>query len=760
MSEAVEGRSNLAYRKIWAQLRGLSNLRPIYVRRQALLSRLCTAAPVWAGMLASREWTAPPERQPVGFATAWRWIQLSQELNRRAELSPQRIQDHIRQLTDTLQQTTIDFVENIAWNGLLKKVTDAQRQALLGWAQTMRRVGAGTGRLAPELLRQARREMASAKAAVPVWIVPFSQVTSSFHPVRDRFDVIIVDEASQEDVMGMAPFYMAEKVIVVGDDQQVTPLDVGGQQDPIQHLIGQWLIGLPSYHLFDLKTSVYDRAQIAFGSAIRLKEHFRCVPEIIQFSNALCYDFAIKPLREGASSELKPSLIPHRVKGHADKQVNLEEAHEIVSLLRACIEHPHYDQMTFGVIAMVGDRQSDQISDLLRAQIDPVEYLKRRILCGSPAQFQGDERDVIFLSIVDSKEDGEGPLSMRQDGTDGMWKKRYNVAASRARDQLWVIYSVDHQTQLKPGDVRRRLIEHARNPEALMDLLHGGLRKTESPFETEVLTLLTARGYRVHPQWQVGAYRIDMVVEGNGRRLAVECDGDRWHYDKVAEDLARQALLERLGWTFVRLRGSTFYRDSSAHRDVAMRPIYQKLKEFGIQPLAGLVLEGTTVDTELIDKIRRRAFEIKSSASAANSNGDAITNGNRDSSVSDSRVVDKVNAESDLSQNTSPASSSNSTESRGVLIGRTDLVDLPLSTLDSQTNSVDADRSGDSTSRHKFQSGMRIEHPKFGKGTVISVQIFGESNDYLNIKFDRQRELKQIRPNGRNIIAIERLGGR
>lgn len=66
---------------------------------------------------------------------------------------------------------------------------------------------------------------------------------------------------------------------------------------------------------------------------------------------------------------------------------------------------------------------------------------------------------MIFLSVIDSKEEGEGPLGLRQDGQDGMWKKRYNVAASRAKDQLWVVYSLDYQTQLKPGDLRRRLIE-------------------------------------------------------------------------------------------------------------------------------------------------------------------------------------------------------------------------------------------------------------------------------------------------------------
>jgi superfamily I DNA and/or RNA helicase len=117
---------------------------------------------------------------------------------------------------------------------------------------------------------------------------------------------------------------------------------------------------------------------------------------------------------------------------------------------------------------LVGNDQWQEIEKSLRSRIDPTDYEARRILCGNPAHFQGDERDVIFLSMVDSKDDGAGPLSLRAEGAADMWKKRYNVAASRAKDQLWVIYSLNHSTQLKPGDIRLRLIEHALKPSTLM----------------------------------------------------------------------------------------------------------------------------------------------------------------------------------------------------------------------------------------------------------------------------------------------------
>jgi very-short-patch-repair endonuclease len=612
LRDAVNNLAIESYRESYSRLTQLHQLYPIYRDRVACLNKLHPFAPDWAIAIAKRLPLHQQATLPSSPQLAWRYKQFAQELDRRAALSVSEIQTRIERLGDALRETTVQLVEQRAWAALLGKVNESQRQSLLGWVATVKRIGAGTGRTVPLLMRQARREMAQARGAVPVWIMPFSEVTKHFHPVRDQFDVIIVDEASQEGVQGLIAFYMAEKVIVVGDDEQVTPLDVGNKQQPIQDLIEQWLGGLPSQLLFDPKTSIYERAQISFGSAIRLKEHFRCVPEIIQFSNHLSYAGEIKPLRESASTLIKPALVAYRVAGNRIGKTNPVEAETIVSLIMAAIEQPEYEGKTFGVISLLGQEQADEIDKLLRNKLNSVVYEERRILCGDPAQFQGDERDVIFLSMVDSKTDGDGPLSMRADGADAMYKKRYNVAASRAKDQLWVVYSLDHQTQLKNGDLRRRLIEHAIDPAALMNLLAVGEQETESLFEAEVYRLLASQGYRVSPQWKVGAYRIDMVVLDGDKRLAIECDGDRWHYDKVEEDLARQALLERLGWKFVRIRGSVFFRDKSMGRANAMRPVFERLQQMGILPEQQRSSNGATeitVGTQL-ERIKQRSAVI------------------------------------------------------------------------------------------------------------------------------------------------------
>ena len=72
---------------------------------------------------------------------------------------------------------------------------------------------------------------------------------------------------------------------------------------------------------------------------------------------------------------------------------------------------------------------------------------------------------------------------------------------------------------------------------------------------------------------------MDIVVAGPNGRLAIECDGDRWHGEDVwHRDRARQEVLERAGWTFERIRGSSFYRDP----ETAMQPVWQHLSDLGI----------------------------------------------------------------------------------------------------------------------------------------------------------------------------------
>ena len=85
---------------------------------------------------------------------------------------------------------------------------------------------------------------------------------------------------------------------MVGDHKQVSPLGVGQQIDAIKALIAEHLGGIPNDHLYDGLTSLYDLARQCVGGTIALREHFRCAPDIIEFSNRLSYSGEIR-LRSG-----------------------------------------------------------------------------------------------------------------------------------------------------------------------------------------------------------------------------------------------------------------------------------------------------------------------------------------------------------------------------------------------------------------------------------------------------------------------------
>ncbi len=86
-------------------------------------------------------------------------------------------------------------------------------------------------------------------------------------------------------------------------------------------------------------------------------------------------------------------------------------------------------------------------------------------------------------------------------------------------------------------------------------------------------------------------YRIDLVIQGENNRVAVECDGDRYHgIEKWEYDQRREAQLRRAGWKFWRISGSAFYRD----KDKALEGLWQFLDEEGINKVADW--KGKTTD--------------------------------------------------------------------------------------------------------------------------------------------------------------------
>jgi len=615
----------ITYGGVYSTLERITSLTPELTRRSRLLERLEKFAPAWASAIKNRCEPHNKAQLPGNASAAWKWRQLHDELERRASVSINALQARIEHLNTELLSATIELIEKQTWGHQIRQTTSEQKAALGAYGTFRKKLTkSGTGVRDAEFIAAARREMATAKDAVPVWIMPLADVADTFDPRTTRFDVVIIDEASQCDPTALFALYLGKKVVVVGDDEQVTPLAVGTLGANVTELIKALLEDIPHKEVYDGETSIYELAQIAFGGVIRLTEHFRCAPSIIAFSNQLSYRGAIKPLREASSVPLKEHVVRYRVPDvpPSSDDINHKEAQHIASLICAAAEHPAYAKqeagrnkpMTFGVVSLSGSQQSQEVARLLRLHMQPSDYHAREILCGDSANFQGDERDVMFLSLVDGPPESP-PHSLRAHGAKNMFKKRFNVAASRARNQMWVVDSLNHETDLKMGDIRRSLIEHALDPNSWERELKRKLNEIDprsEAFEGVVLKMLMERRYLVHPQYPAGAYFIDLVVEGGvdgGRkRLAIECDGERYHGpERLQHDIERQAILERLGWKFVRIRGSVFFRD----QERAMAEVFRRLDELGIPPALDIETDPDSQPDLVTQEVIRRAAEIR-----------------------------------------------------------------------------------------------------------------------------------------------------
>ena len=593
------------YSETLEKLRVLSEKEVLYKKYKDLLHNVKAVANSWGEELENGLFNEKIEN----IYNVWRYKQISQKLKELAEKPYFNLQADILEKSEELKKLTIDLVTKKAWYNIIKFIEEkdnlAISQALKGWKQTVQKIGKGTGKNTNIHKKNAKEKMLLCQKVVPAWIMPLNKVFDTLNPVENKFDIIIIDEASQSDISSLILLYMAKKIIIVGDDKQVSPSDVGVNIDKINMFRRKYIKGkVVNDDLYGIRASLYSIVSTTF-QPISLREHFRSVPEIIGYSNRTSYDNQILPLRDSNSSILKPAIIDYKVNGKRDEKskINRVEAETIVSLIEACLAMKEYKNSTFGVISLLGDEQAELIQDLIVKRIPATEIENHKILCGNSASFQGDERDIMFISLVDSSEENKS-LRLVGEGVEGAIRKRYNVAISRAKDQLWIVHSID-KNSLKEGDLRKELFEYIDSLKENVFDKTAIENITASDFENEVARHLSEKNYTIKQKWRVGSYDIDMVAIYDDKKIAIECDGKTLNHteEEVIANLEEQEILERCGWKFIRVRASEYFRNP----EKAIKDLIIQLDDKGVYPNHKEVYSDKN---ELLNNIKSEALEL------------------------------------------------------------------------------------------------------------------------------------------------------
>ena len=600
--EIVKARNRQAYAKCLQVADKYKKAYGALIEARKTLSPFADAAPEFYGRMSRKPGDERLTAQIERLAETWAWARANSWFNDflNADDLP-GLNRRLERINSDIRKSTTKLSSLLAWKICNERMMDHHRRHLIGWQQEVQKIGKGTGKHAPKHRRNAKEHLDKCREAIPAWIMPLHRVYETVPSNPGVFDLIIVDEASQCGFDALPLTYLGKKLLVVGDENQISPEAVGIDKNIVNHLMQTYLYDFEHRDSFDADGSLFAHCKRRFSRPIVLREHFRCMPEIIRFSNDLCYHATpLIPLKQYPPERLEPLKMTHVTNGYREgsnsRVINKPEAKAIVDAIVNCCNDDQYDGKTMGVIILQGQFQAALIENQLIKELDAEEIEKRRLICGNPYSFQGDERDVIFLSMVAAPNQRIGTFVGDAD------KRRFNVAASRAREQMWLFHT-PALGDLSQHCLRKRLLGFFIDPsvssslpinkdiDTLRRMALRSNREIEKPpepfeswFELDVALMIAARKYRVIPQYPVMENkRIDLVIEGTQTHLAVECDGDYWHGpDQYNADMERQRVLERCGWQFFRVRGSVFYLNPES----ALEQLWETLEDLDIRPIS------------------------------------------------------------------------------------------------------------------------------------------------------------------------------
>ncbi|MDX2038318.1 MAG: DUF4011 domain-containing protein [Isosphaeraceae bacterium] len=402
-----------------------------------------------------------------------------------------------------------------------------------------------------------------------------------------HFDLVIFDEASQvRPYDAISSIFRGTQLIVAGDQKQLPPTNFFERMAEEDESDSDDEDRISDYE------SILDVCCTLGFARKRLRWHYRSRREsLIAFSNRYFYDGELVTFPSAVDEMVDPGVrFIHVAEGRwRSGSSGGFNAVEAATTARMVIEHfRRTPEKSLGVITM-NSRQE-------RAILDELERLRREDLSleeffdhERPEPFfvknlenvQGDEREVIFLSIAYGPDDQGrvyqrfGPLNVAGG------ERRLNVAITRARESMTVISSMrPHDIDLTKSKARgvhllRAYLDFAERGAAALDSQStaSGLREFDSPFEAEVARALEARGLRVLSQVGCGGYRIDLALTHPNHPglfvLGIECDGATYHSSATARDRdrLRQDVLERLGWHILRVWSTDWVRGRAQQID-------------------------------------------------------------------------------------------------------------------------------------------------------------------------------------------------
>ena len=452
----------------------------------------------------------------------------------------------------------------------LFKVLNRQRRQLTRFRDAIR---ARTGRRREALFESIDLEILL--FALPVWLVNLTEAAATLPLRREMFDLVIIDESTQCDIASCWPMLQrAKRAVVVGDPKQLRHLSFLARDR--QEILGnRYGLGPEAKARFDYRDKsildVVDDTLQEQQQVVMLDEHFRSAPSIIAFSNREFYAGRLRIMQEHPAHDYHRALYLHQVPGtRTEDGSNAVEAQalldELVRRVDAESNQPDHMAHSLGVLSPFRG-QVELITRLLTEKVSTRAIKKHQIKVGTAYAFQGEERDVMLLSLaIDSTSHPSAFRFLERPDV-------FNVAITRARSEQWVYTSLP----CGPEAGRRDSLIHRFLDHMEMDQRPTTDQGPADKFLKEVKTVLELKGYRVWAAYPVAGLEVDLVVESQGRCLGIDLVGYPGAYAGTFE-LERYRMFNRAGLPLMPLPYFAWIQDSA----VCLQAISKRLSPRGL----------------------------------------------------------------------------------------------------------------------------------------------------------------------------------
>jgi hypothetical protein len=438
-----------------------------------------------------------------------------------------------------------------------------------------------------------RRLLAEAGRAIqamkPVFMMSPLSIATYIPEGSLKFDMVIFDEASQvKPVDAFGAIMRGSQAVVVGDSKQLPPTSFFDR-------IGTESEDEENYDSLGVMESILSLFCAKGAWERMLRWHYRSRHEsLITISNEKFYDGRLvvfpSPGFNIDGMGLKMTHSPETVYDRGKTRTNIKEA-EIVA--KAVMEHAKQKpDLSLGVVAF-STSQRDAIEEqleILRREDNSCEdfFSEGRyeaFFIKNLENVQGDERDVIFISIGYGRtEDGQFAMSFGPLTAQG-GERRLNVLISRAKRAMQVFANF-RSNEL---DLSRTNSVGVAALKAFMEYAETGKVAQASSsgaslpkFEEAVAQALKAKGLNVATSIGTSIFRMDIGVvdsENSGKySLGICCDADSYAAALSARDRdrTRNEVLKGLGWKLHRVWSTDWYRSKEQELEKVLKALHNE----------------------------------------------------------------------------------------------------------------------------------------------------------------------------------------